>query len=113
MDADFSSFGRDARPAVGMADWNGGDPDIVLGHVSAVVAGAVAFAESLRVNDAGLEADGGTQIKNVGVAKFVFGVDAVDGHAGANHIEESVGMLKKTETGGGVLFAESNAFFFK
>src|SRR5207248_524544 len=113
VDANFGAFRGHAGPAVGVADRNGGDPHVVLGHVRAVVAGAVPFAQFFGIDDASFEADGRAKIEDVGVTKFVFGIDAVDGHAGTNHVEERVGMLKEAEAGGGVLFAEGDGFFFE
>src|SRR5438874_9605228 len=113
VDANFGAFRGNAGPAVGVADRNGGDPHVVLGHVRAVVAGALPFAQFFGIDDASFEADGRAKIEDVGVTKFVFGIDAVDGHAGTNHVEERVGMLKEAEAGGGVLFAEGDGFFFE
>jgi len=96
-----------------MANGKRGDPDILLRHIGPVVSRAVAFAQLFHINDSGFEADGGTEVQNVPMAKFVFGVDAVDGHAGANHVEESVRMLEEAEAGGSMFFAESDAFFFE
>jgi len=47
------------------------------------------------------------------VPKFVFGVNAVNGHARAHHVEECLGMLEKTEAGSSVLSSKSDAFFFE
>ena len=113
VDADFCAFGGDPRPAVSMANGNRGDPDVIFSHIGAVVAGAVPLAQFFHVDDPGFEADGGTKVKNVGAAKLVFGVDAVNGHARADHVEESVGMQKETGAGSGMLFAQGDAFFFE
>src|SRR5438105_14651093 len=113
VDADVCAFGGDARPAVSMANGNRGDPDVIFSHIGAVVAGAVPLAQFFHVNDACFEADGGTKVKNVGAAKLVFGVGAVNGHAGTDHVEESVGMLKETEAGGGMLFARGAAMCYE
>ena len=113
VDANFGAFGGGARPAIGVADGNGGDPDVVFRHVGAVVAGAVALAELFDVNNAGFKTDGGTKVENIRVAKFIFGVNAVDGHSGANQVEKSVGVLEEAEAGGGVLFSKGDAFIFE
>src|SRR4029077_11696991 len=113
IDADLGAFGRSAWPAIRVAYGQGGHPDFVFGDVCAVVAGAVALAEFLHVDHASFEAEGRAKIHYAGVAQFVFGIDAVDGHAGADHIEESVGMLEEREAGGGVFFAENDAFLFE
>jgi len=52
-----------------------------------------------------------TKIHDRRMAKFVFRVDAVNGHAGANHVEESFRMLEKTEAGGGVFFPSAMPSF--
>ena len=102
-----------AGPAVGVANGQRGHPDVFLGEVSAVVARAVAFAQFLHVDDTSLQANCSAELHNRHVAKFVFGVNAVDRHAWANHVEERIRMLEKTETGSGVLFAEGDAFLFE
>ncbi len=117
VDADFRAFfvlGRGgAGPAVGMTDGKRGHPDIVFGEVGAVVAGAVALAEFFHVDDAGFQTNSRAKIENAGMAKFVFGIDAVDGHAWPNHVEEGVRVLEEAEAGSGVLFAEDEAVFFE
>src|SRR5260370_29471257 len=102
-----------AWPAIGVAYGQRGYPDIVLRDVGAVVASAVAFAQFFHVDDASLQADRRAEIHDRGAAKFVFGIDAVNRHARAHHIQERVGMLEKTEAGSGVFFAEGDAFFFE
>ena len=86
IDAHLGAFGGDAGPAVCVAEGERGDPDVVLGQVSAVVAGAVSFLKFFDVDDTSLEADRWAKIENPRLAKFIFGIDAEDGHAGADHV---------------------------
>jgi len=53
-----------AGPAVGVANGQRGHAYVVLGEISAVVARAVAFAQFLHVDDAGLQANRGAKIHN-------------------------------------------------
>src|SRR5258708_35221886 len=96
-----------------MAHRNGRHPSVLTGHVSAFIAGTLSFAELLYVGYTGSQRHGGTQIEDPRAAALRFGIDAVDGHAGAHHIEEGFSALKKPKAGAGVRAAQSDSLLFQ